>query len=227
MQIKTLHSWDLTPTEAVALQRELAGRVDTRTPLGHCALVAGADISYERFSPVFYAAVVVVRVADGAVVETQTAIRESPFPYVPGLLSVREGPAVLEAFAKLRTIPDAVMFDGQGYAHPRRIGLACHMGLWLNLPTLGCAKSLLVGQARVPGPRPGAMTSLRDGKDTIGKAVRTRRGIKPVYVSAGHKIDLASAVRLVLKCCRGYRLPEPTRQAHLCVNSLRRAAWIP
>lgn len=222
MKIKTLHSWDLTPTEAVALQRELAGRVDTRTPLGPCALVAGADISYERFSPVFYAAVVVVRVADGEIVETQTAIRESPFPYVPGLLSFREGPAVLEALAKLKTTPDAVMFDGQGFAHPRRVGLACHMGLWLNLPTLGCAKSLLIGQARAPGPRRGAMTALRDGRETVGKAVRTRDGIKPVYVSAGHRIDLASAARLVLRCCRGYRLPEPTRQAHLCVNALRR-----
>lgn len=222
MEIKTLHSWDLTPTQAVALQRELAERIDTRSPLGRCELVAGADISYDRLSPVFYAAVVVIRVADGAIVETQTAVRESPFPYVPGLLTFREGPAVLEAFAKLKAMPDAVMFDGQGYAHPRRIGLACHMGLWLNLPTLGCAKSLLIGQARTPGLKPGAMTALRDGKETIGKAVRTRFGIKPVFVSAGHKIDLASAVRLVLKCCRGFRLPEPTRQAHLCVNALRR-----
>lgn len=224
MEIETLHSWDLTPTEAVALQRELAGKIDTRSPLGPCELVAGADASYDRFSPIFYAAVVVVRVADGAIVEAQTAVRKSPFPYVPGLLSFREAPVLLEAFAKLQTKPDAVMFDGQGYAHPRRFGLASHMGLWLDLPTLGCAKSLLIGTARIPGMKPGAMTALRDKKELIGKAVRTRINIKPVYVSVGHKIDLASAVRLVLRCCRGYRLPEPTRQAHLHVNSLRRTA---
>lgn len=222
MEIKTLHSWDLTPTEGVALQRELAGKIDTRTPLRPCKLVAGADVSYDRFAPIFYAAVVVVRTEDGAVVEAQTAVRQSPFPYVPGLLSFREAPAVLEAFAKLKARPDAAMFDGHGYAHPRRFGLACHLGLWLGLPSLGCAKSVLVGQGREPGKKPGALSALRDGKETIGKIVRTRFGIKPVYVSTGHMIDLASAVRLVLQCCRGYRLPEPTRQAHLHVNALRR-----
>jgi len=123
MEIPSLHSWDLTPTAAVALQKELAGRIDTRSPLAGCELVAGADVSYNRFSPVFYAAVVVVRVSDGAIVETQSAVRESPFPYVPGLLSFREGPVLLEVFAKLKTRPDAVMFDAAGYAHPRRFGL--------------------------------------------------------------------------------------------------------
>jgi len=224
MEIPSLHSWDLTPTAAVALQKELAGRIDTRSPLAGCELVAGADVSYNRFSPVFYAAVVVVRVSDGAIVETQSAVRESPFPYVPGLLSFREGPVLLEVFAKLKTRPDAVMFDAAGYAHPRRFGLACHLGLCLDIPSLGCAKSILVGKARSPGKKPGALASLKDGKEVIGCAVRTKHGIKPVYVSVGHKIDLASAVRLTLECCRGYRLPEPTRQAHLHVNLLRRKA---
>ena len=224
MEIPSLHSWDLTPTAAVALQKELAGRIDTRSPLAGCELVAGADVSYNRFSPVFYAAVVVVRVSDGAIVETQSAVRESPFPYVPGLLSFREGPVLLEVFAKLKTRPDAVMFDAAGYAHPRRFGLACHLGLWLDVPSLGCAKSILVGKARTPGKKPGALAPLMDRKEIIGSAVRTKHGIKPVYVSVGHKIDLASAVRLTLECCRGYRLPEPTRQAHLHVNELRRAA---
>src|SRR5262249_45025298 len=196
MNIPSLHTWDLTPTEAVALQRKLAGRIDTRTPLTDCELVAGADVSYNRLSPVFYAAVVVVRVSDGVIVEAQSAVRESPFPYVPGLLSFREGPVLLEVFAKLKTRPDAVMFDAAGYAHPRRIGLACHLGLWLDLPSIGCAKSILVGKAKLPGKKPGALAPLKDGKEVIGTALRTKHGIKPVYVSVGHKIDLASAVRV-------------------------------
>jgi deoxyribonuclease V len=224
MEFSSLHTWDLTPTEAVALQRKLADRIDTRLPLTGCELVAGADVSYNRFSSVLYAAVIVVRLSDGAVVESQSAVRETPFPYVPGLLTFREGPVLLEVFAKLKTRPDAVMFDAAGYAHPRRFGLACHLGLWLEVPSLGCAKSILVGKARTPGKKPGSLAPLKDGKDIIGSAVRTKHGIKPVYVSVGHKIDLASAVRLTLECCRGYRLPEPTRQAHLHVNVLRRSA---
>ena len=224
MEIPSLHSWDLTPTEAVALQRKLAGKIDTRRPLTDCELVAGADVSYNRFSPVFYAAVVVVRASDGAIVETQSAVRESPFPYVPGLLSFREGPVLLEVFAKLKIRPDAVMFDAAGFAHPRRFGLACHLGLWLDLPSIGCAKSILVGKAKSPGKKPGSLAPLKDGKEVIGTALRTKHDIKPVYVSVGHKIDLASAVRVTLACCRGYRVPEPTRQAHLHVNVLRRNA---
>jgi len=224
MEIPSLHSWDLTPTEAVALQRKLAGKIDTRRPLTDCELVAGADVSYNRFSPVFYAAVVVVRAGDGAIVETQSAVRESPFPYVPGLLSFREGPVLLEVFAKLKIRPDAVMFDAAGFAHPRRFGLACHLGLWLDLPSIGCAKSILVGKAKSPGKKPGSLAPLKVGKEVIGTALRTKHDIKPVYVSVGHKIDLASAVRLTLACCRGYRVPEPTRQAHLHVNVLRRNA---
>lgn len=222
MHVHELHSWNLTPSEAVALQRELSGRVEDRSPLTRCELVAGADVSYARFSQVFYAGVVVVRVADGVVVEKQSAVRESPFPYVPGLLSFREAPALLEAFRQLHTEPDAVMFDGQGWAHPRRFGLACHVGLWLDRPTLGCAKSRLIGDYREPGRKAGALSPLKDGHDVIGSVVRTKTGVKPLFVSVGHRMDLASAVRLVLATCRGYRLPEPTRQAHLYVNALRR-----
>src|SRR2546421_12589144 len=151
MNVAPLHPWDLTPSEAVALQRELAARVDVRTPLPRCEVVAGADVSYNRFSPVFYVAVVVLRTSDWTIIETQGAVRESPFPYIPGLLSFREAPALLEAFAKLRTVPDAVVLDGQGLAHPRRLGLACHVGLWLDLPCVGCAKSLLTGKYKGPG----------------------------------------------------------------------------
>jgi deoxyribonuclease V len=223
MNLQALHSWDLTPTEAIALQRELAGRIDTRTPLTHCKLVAGADVSYNRFSPTFYAAVVVLRADDWTIVETQGAVRESPFPYIPGLLSFREAPVLLEAFAKLKSMPDAVMLDGQGMAHPRRLGIASHVGLWLDLPCVGCAKSRLTGTYKEPAPQAGSLAPLVDRGEVIGSVVRTKDRVKPLFVSAGHKIDLPSAVRLVLQACQGYRLPEPTRQAHLHVNALRRA----
>ncbi|MCS7045336.1 MAG: deoxyribonuclease V [Gemmataceae bacterium] len=224
MDLVRLHSWELTPKEAVALQHRLAGEVDTAAPLRRWRLVAGADVSYHRYAPLCYAAVVVLRAEDLEVVETQHAVGASSFPYVPGLLSFREAPVVLQAFARLQARPDVVMCDGQGLAHPRRFGLACHLGLWLNVPCLGCAKSRLIGTYREPGRAAGATTPLRDRGEIIGSVVRTKTGVKPLFVSPGHRIDLASAVEVVLRCCRGYRLPEPTRQAHRAVNELRRKA---
>jgi deoxyribonuclease V len=221
MSASPLHSWDLTPKEAVALQRELASRIETHTPVTKCELIAGADISYSRFSNTMYAGVVVLRMSDMAVVEKQGVVRETNFPYIPGLLSFRETPIVLEAFAQLQTEPDVVMVDGQGIAHPRRFGYACHMGLWLNKPCLGCAKSLLTGTYKEPGKKAGSVSPLKDGDEVIGQVVRTKDNVKPVFVSVGHLIDLESAVEMVLATCRGYRIPEPTRQAHLHVNALR------
>lgn len=221
MKIPTLHSWELTPREAIALQKKLAANVDVRRPLKKCELIAGADCSYNRFSPTLYAAVVVLRTSDWSIVEAQGVIGKSPFPYIPGLLSFREVPIVLQAFAKLKTRPDAVMCDGQGFAHPRRLGLACHMGLWLKLPCFGCAKTRLTGEHGEPGLDAGAWTALCDEKEVIGHVVRTKNKTKPLYVSPGHLIDLKSAVRWTLASCRGYRIPEPTRQAHLYVNQMR------
>jgi deoxyribonuclease V len=223
MKIHNLHSWDLTPADAVELQQQLADRIDLRTPLTRCELVAGADIAYERFSDIYYAGVVVVRVADGEVIERRHAVCRNPFPYIPGLLSFREAPALLEAFAQIESDPDAIMFDGQGYAHPRRFGLTCHVGLFLEKPCLGCAKSLLIGKFKEPGQRAGSLSPLIDGDEVIGNVVRTRDRVKPVYVSVGHRIDLPSAVRVALQTTRGFRIPEPTRQAHLYVNRLRAA----
>ncbi len=223
MQIHPLHSWDLDPAAAVALQRELAGRVEVRTPLTRWSLIAGADVSYNRFSNIFHAGVVVLRLPDFTVVEEQAAVQESTFPYIPGLLSFREIPVLLAAFAKVQSEPDVVMLDGQGIAHPRRLGLASHAGLWLERPCVGCAKSVLTGHFKDPASAPGSVAPLVADKETVGYAVRTKRGTQPVFVSAGHRIDLASAVRVVLDCCRGYRLPEPTRLAHLYVNERRRA----
>jgi deoxyribonuclease V len=222
MNFRNLHPWDLAPAEAVALQRELAGQVDTRTPLTRCRLVAGVDVSYARFSARFFAGIVVLEFPELNIVERVGAVRETPFPYIPGLLSFRETPALLEAFVRLQTEPDVVMADGQGLAHPRRFGIACHLGLWLDLPCFGCAKSLLTGRHKELGNKAGSLAPLVDKGDVVGEAVRTKDGVKPVYVSAGHKIDLPSAVRVALETCRGYRIPEPTRQAHRYVNALRR-----
>ncbi|MBM3993540.1 MAG: endonuclease V [Planctomycetes bacterium] len=221
MNFKPLHSWDLTPREAIALQKKLAVRIDVDRPLKRCELVAGTDCSYNRWSPKFYAAVVVMRADDCTIVETQGVIGESPFPYIPGLLSFREAPIVLQAFAKLKTRPDVVMFDGQGYAHPRRFGLACHIGLWLGIPCFGCAKTRLTGEHDEPGPNAGDSTPLVDNGELIGCVLRTKNKTKPLYVSVGHRIDLASAVKVTLANCRGYRIPEATRQAHLEVNRMR------
>jgi deoxyribonuclease V len=223
VQIQQLHGWDLSNTEAIALQKKLAERVDVRAPLTNFELVAGADISYERFSDVFYAGVVVIRVADGTIVEKQSAVRRSPFPYIPGLLSFREAPALLEAFAKVESKPDVIMLDGQGLAHPRRFGLACHVGLWLERPSVGCAKTVLIGTFKDLGDQPGSLAPLCHREEVLGSAVRTKKRTKPVLVSAGHQIDLPSSVRVVLGTCKGYRIPEPTRQAHLFVNQLRAA----
>jgi deoxyribonuclease V len=224
MRIRPLHSWDLTPKEAIALQRRLVAQNNSRPPVKRCELIAGADVSYARFSNVFFAGVVVLRTSDWTVVERQGAVRISPFPYVPGLLSFREAPAVLDAFAKLKSKPDAVIYDGHGVAHPRRFGIAAHLGLWLKCPCVGCAKSRLTGEHEEPKREAGSSAPLIDGGDVIGQVVRTKTGVKPVFVSVGHLVNLAGAVRLVLESCRGYRLPEPTRQAHLHVNALRRQA---
>jgi len=224
MDIAPLHAWDLEPTEAVALQRQLASQVKVDVPLTDYELVAGADVSYNRFSTTFYAAVVVLRRSDWSIIETVGAVGENAFPYIPGLLSFREAPVLLQAFAKVKHRPDVVVCDGQGIAHPRRFGIACHLGLWLKLPTIGCGKTKLTGKYEEPGPLPGDTSPLLDRGEVIGEVVRTKARTKPLFVSPGNLIDLASSVRLIVGACKGYRQPEPTRQAHLKVNEVRRAA---
>jgi deoxyribonuclease V len=222
MKIPSLHSWDLTPTQAVALQRELAARVVTNAPLRSCNLIAGADCSYNRFSPTMYAGIVVLGAKDLTIVERKGAVDQTTFPYVPGLLSFREIPVLLKAFAKLEHTPDLVVYDGQGFAHPRRIGIASHLGLCLGLPVIGCAKTRLVGAFEEPAREAGCSSPLIDREELIGRVLRTKTGVKPLFVSIGHLIDIDSAVHWVLATTKQHRLPEPTRQAHLFVNQLRR-----
>ncbi|HWS53683.1 MAG TPA: deoxyribonuclease V [Pyrinomonadaceae bacterium] len=224
---KQLHEWSLTPREAVELQKRLRERVRIE-PLGKkVETVAGADISFNKFDPTIYAAVVVLRLPSLEVIEEVGIVSETRFPYVPGLLSFRESPSVLEAWAKLKTEPDAVMFDGQGLAHPRRVGIASHVGLLIERPTLGCAKSVLVGKYEEPGAERGSWTPLVDKGETVGAALRTKNRVQPIYVSPGHLIDVGAAVELTLRCDGGYRQPEPTRRAHLLVNALRRGERAP
>lgn len=206
------HSWDLTPQEAAALQKELADQVSRENKLGPVAAVAGIDASYR--DGLARAAVAVLTFPGLELMEQAIATRPTTFPYAPGLLSFREGPAVLDALERLKTSPDLLIFDGQGLAHPRRFGLACHLGLLLDRPAIGCAKSRLLGHYEEPGPQRGNYTLLVDKGETIGAAVRTRAGAKPVFVSTGHRVDLPTSIDYVLKCCRGYRLPETTRWAH-------------
>ncbi len=222
MQIRPLHSWDLAAAEASALQKQLAARLDLRTPLGPVRRVAGADLSFALHSDDVHAGVVVLSYPELDIVERQCVAARVNFPYIPGLLSFRETPPLLQAFARLHSKPDVVMIDGAGYAHPRRCGYASHVGLWLGIPTVGCAKTRLTGTYEEPGREAGSVSPLLDRGEEIGAVVRTKTGIKPLFVSVGSGIQLDDAVRLVLDTCRGYRIPEPTRQAHLYVNALRR-----
>jgi deoxyribonuclease V len=206
------HAWDLSPTEAIALQKELSAQVIRETKLGSVATVAGIDASYR--DGVARAAVAVLSYPALEMIDHAVVTRLTSFPYVPGLLSFREGPGVLDTLERLKIRPDLLIFDGQGLAHPRRFGLACHIGLLADIPSIGCAKSRLSGQYREPGGERGDYTLLLDKGETIGAAVRTRRGAKPVFVSIGHRVDLPTSIDYVLNCCHGYRLPETTRWAH-------------
>ncbi len=214
MEPKQLHSWSVTAAEAREIQEQLRGRVITGNEVGRVQLVAGLDISGVRRDGTATGAAVVLSYPELEVVEVQTAEMKVTFPYVPGLLSFREIPVVLAAWEKLKAEPDLVFVDGQGMAHPRRMGIACHLGLLLDKPTIGCAKSRLIGDCRMPGVEVGRYCDLTDGSDVIGAVLRTEYGVKPLFVSIGNKIDLQGAIEWCLKCCRGYRLPEPARLAH-------------
>ncbi len=222
MNFPELHSWSLTPKEAVALQRRLACQVSLQDAVpAPVRRVAGVDVSSARFGSAVHAAVVVCEVASGAIEETATASASSAFPYVPGLLSFRELPVILEAFRRLTLTPDVVLVDGQGIAHPRRLGIASHLGLWLTVPVVGCAKSRLCGEHGEIGLKRGdAAPLLLDGIE-VGRVLRTRDRVRPLYVTPGHLVDVARAVAIVLACGRGYRLPEPIRQAHIASNRVR------
>ena len=203
----SIHCWDVSPAEAIVIQHELKTRVRVQPPPTPLRTVGGLDVHGDR------GAVAVLTWPDLEWLTGTTAERPVSFPYVPGLFSFREIPALLAALDQLETLPDLLLCDGHGLAHPRRFGLACHLGVLLDRPTLGCAKTRLCGQHAKVGPGRGSWTPLMD-EDTIGAVVRTQTGVKPVYVSVGHLVDLETAVETVLRCASRYRLPEPLRLAH-------------
>jgi deoxyribonuclease V len=218
MRVFNLHGWEVSTAEARELQLKLASEVSRTDVVSGPRFIAGVDISVDRVRGVARGAVVVLNYPELKVVETRVVEGKVDFPYVPGLLTFREAPLALAAFKRLNTVPDLVLFDGQGIAHPRRMGLASHLGLFLDTPAIGCAKSRLCGSHAVLGSEVGSYAELVDGDELIGAALRTKAGVKPVYVSIGHKISLESAIHWVMRCCCGYRLPEPTRLAHLAAG---------
>ncbi len=218
MEVLKLHEWEVSSTRAKEIQLSLAKRVVTEDGVIDPRLVAGIDISSPDGHGVARGAVVVLSYPELSIVEIEIAQGKITMPYIPGLLSFRESPLILDACAKLSNIPALVFIDGQGIAHPRRLGLASHVGLFLGLPTIGCAKSILCGQHPPLAEEVGSHAELLDNGEIIGAALRTKSRVRPIYVSVGHKIDLASALQWVINCCHGYRLPEPTRLAHLAAG---------
>ncbi len=216
MKARPLHDWNVSTAEARAIQERLRRRVRLKPYAGPLRLVAGVDVGIKHNRAT--AAVVVLDAQTLEVVEVATAARPVEFPYVPGLLSFREVPVILEAAGKLAADPDVVLLDGQGVAHPRRFGLACHLGVLWNKPAIGCAKSRFIGVHDEPHEAAGSYTDLFDDRqdppELIGAVLRTRSNVRPLYISAGHKTELPQAIDTVLDCCNGYRLPEPTRLAH-------------
>jgi deoxyribonuclease V len=221
VKAQNLHDWRLGVSQAMTIQRQLAKLVSARDEVSDIRLVAGVDISVGNARGVAWGAVAVLNYPELKLVETQTAEQAIEFPYIPGLLSFRESPVILAACEKLTNIPDLILVDGQGIAHPRRLGLASHLGVLWDRPTIGCAKSRLCGEHRPVETEPGTFSDLVDGEEVIGAVLRTRANSKPLYVSVGHKISLEAAIRWVLRCCRGHRLPEPTRLAHLAAVSFK------
>ncbi len=219
--MKNLHSWNLSYSQAAQLQTELAEKVQFKPLQGQPELIAGLDCALSKDGQRIIAAAVVLRTATFETVETTHAIQKLSFPYIPGLLSFREAPVCIAAVEKLKLEPDVFIIDGQGIAHPRRLGLASHLGLFFDKPTIGCAKSRLTGQFEEPPLGKGAYSLLKDKDEVIGAVVRTRTNVKCVFVSVGNRCLLKDAVKVTLACTTKYRLPEPTRLAHEVVTRLK------
>jgi len=214
--------WPSTYRDGVALQERLRARVVIGPLSREVRIVGGVDAAFGKGEGRIYAAVVIFSYPDMEPIEEATASSDVLFPYIPGLLSFREGPAIIDAYRKLSTKPDLLIFDGQGIAHPRRFGIASHMGVLLDLPTIGCAKSRLVGEYREPGLKRGDFSPLFLAGEEVGAVLRTKEGVRPVFVSPGHMIDLETSVKMILTMCKGYRLPQPTRIAHMRVGRVKR-----
>jgi deoxyribonuclease V len=221
VDIRELHPWNVSPKEAVEIQKRLQSKVTLKNRLKPIRYVAGADVSCSLVDDTCWAGLVLVDYPGLEPVEERWALDKVSFPYVPGLLGFREIPILISALVKLKTMPDLILCDGQGLAHPRGMGLATHLGLLVNCPTIGCAKSLLVGTYSGLGEDKGAAADLVHKGRVIGAAARTRKGVKPIFISVGNNISLKQSLKIVFQCCPRYRVPEPIRMAHNLVNGLR------
>jgi deoxyribonuclease V len=221
MKTRKLHEWDLSYKEATAIQCRLASQVRFTAMKKKPRIIAGLDCAFSKDGKRIFAAAIVIDLSDFSIIETTTASRKTEFPYIPGLLSFREAPVCIDAIEKLKTEPDAFLVDGQGIAHPRRLGIASHIGLLIDKPTIGCAKSRLIGTFEEPPRRKGSFSPLVDSGEEIGVVLRTRTDVKPVFVSVGHKCTLDDALNVVLECTIKYRLPEPSRLAHQLVGQAK------
>lgn len=219
MKYQNLHSWEVSPSEAIQLQKELKKKISLKKSFNNVKIVAGADVSYYKNKMI--AGIVILKFPHLEIIEKKSSVSSVNFPYIPGLLTFREGPSLLEAFKKIKITPDVILFDGQGIAHPRRMGIATHLGLFLDRPTIGCAKSRLSGKYALVGEKKGDYALLKEGEEILGAVLRTRKKVKPIFVSPGHKIDLPNSMEIVLKCIVKYRLPLPVREAHIFVNQIR------
>jgi deoxyribonuclease V len=222
VKAKFRSQWEVTPAEARQIQLSLRDRVERRDRVGQLRRVAGADVALDLARGMAIAGVVIYRVPELDEIERVWAEQPLRFPYIPGLLSFREMPAILAAFERVRQEPDLIFYDGQGYAHPRRFGIACHLGVALDCPTIGCAKSRLIGTHEEPPNERGGWAPLEDKGERIGAVLRTRTGVKPIYVSVGHRVSLERAIELVLAVSDGYRIPRPTRDADHFVGAVKR-----
>jgi deoxyribonuclease V len=214
-----LHSWEVSPQEAIKIQKDLKSNISLKKSFSKIDKVAGADVSYYKNKMI--AGIVILKFPQLEIIEKKSLVSSVNFPYISGLLTFREGPSLLGVFKKIKTTPDVILFDGQGIAHPRRMGLATHLGLFLNKPTIGCAKSRLSGKYTSVGEEKGDYALLKEDEEILGAVLRTRKRVKPIFVSPGYKIDLPNSIEIVLKCIVKYRLPLPVREAHIFVNQIR------
>jgi len=218
--MKPLHSWNVRVREAIRIQEVLKDKIILNKGASKVRAIGGGDVAYSKNENRLFGAIAVFSFPDMEVIDTATADGKITFPYMPGLLSFREGPILIKTFQRLTIRPDVMIFDGQGIAHPRKMGLASHMGLWLDLPSLGCAKTPLWNEFLNPGPLKGSFEWICQEGEKVGAVLRTKDKVKPLFVSPGHRIDLLTSIRLVLESCRGFRIPEPLRKAHQTSQSL-------
>ena len=225
--MKDLHSWKVNVEEAMQIQESLRDRVILQNTFNDVTTIGGADVGYSRDKNFLYAAIVILSFPEMETLEIANAHGKIPFPYIPGLLSFREGPILIKAFRKLNLKPDVMIFEGQGIAHPRGFGLASLMGLWLDLPSIGCTKTPLLSDFIYPGASKGSFELIRRGGEKVGVALRTKENVKPIFISPGHRINLDTSMKIILTTCTKFRIPEPLRKAHQLSRLPREKSFFP